>query len=187
MPHYTRQGDDGTTTLFGGGRVPKHHPQPETFGAVDEASSALGLARALAEAPKTNAFVKELQQRLYLIMAELAVAEGKEIPEAFVTTATDVDRLEAIAAELEAEAPPPTEFVIPGETPAGGALDVARTVMRRAEREASRLQESGHALNPEILRYLNRASSVLYDLARYEEQNAGRAAPRATRQGTVDA
>jgi len=187
MPHYTRQGDDGSTTLFGGGHVPKHHPQPETFGAVDEATSALGLARALSTAPKTNEFVKEMQQRLYLVMAELAVAVGKDIPTEFVTTAADVERLETIAAELEAEAPPPPEFVIPGETPAGGALDVARTVMRRAEREASRLRESGHDFNPEILRYLNRASSVLYDLARYEEHNAGRAAPRATRQGTVEA
>ncbi len=186
MPHYTRQGDDGTTTLFGGGRVPKHHPQPETLGAIDEASSALGLARALAAAPKTNAFVKELQQRLYLIMAELAVTEGKDIPQEFVTTAAATDRLEAIAAELEDAVPPPAAFVIPGETPAAGALDLARTAVRRAERQVSRLRDSGHAVNPAILRYLNRASSVLYDLARYEEHHAGQAAPRATRQGTVD-
>lgn len=186
MPHYTRQGDDGTTTLFGGGRVPKHHPQTETLGAIDEASSAVGLARALAVAPKTNAFVKELQQRLYLIMAELAVTEGKDVPQEFVTTAAATDRLEAIAAELEDAVPPPTAFVIPGETPAAGALDLARTVVRRAERQVSRLRDSGHAVNPAILRYLNRASSVLYDLARYEEHHAGQAAPRATRQGTVD-
>ena len=187
MPHYTRQGDDGSTTLFGGSRVPKHHPQPETFGAIDEASSALGLARALAEAPKTNAFVKELQHRLYLIMAELAVAADKEPPPEFGTTAADVERLEAIAEELEADAPPPKEFVLPGETPAGGALDLARTIIRRAEREASRLRDAGHPVNPETMRYLNRASSVLYDLARYEEHHAGRAAPRATRRGAVDA
>ncbi|MCY3887090.1 MAG: cob(I)yrinic acid a,c-diamide adenosyltransferase [Chloroflexi bacterium] len=186
MPHYTRQGDDGTTTLFGGGRVPKHHPQPETLGAIDEASSALGLARALAAAPKTNAFVKELQQRLYLIMAELAVTEGKDVPQEFVTTAAATERLEAIAAELEDAVPPPAAFVIPGETPAAGAFDLARTVVRRAERQVSRLRDSGHAVDPAILRYLNRASSVLYDLARYEEHHAGQAAPRATRQGTVD-
>lgn len=186
MPHYTRKGDDGNTTLFGGGRVAKHHPQPETFGAIDEASSVLGLARALAAAPKTNAFVQEIQQRLYLIMAELAVAEGKDVPQEFITTADATDRLEAIAAELETEVPPPAAFVIPGETPAAGALDVARTVVRRAEREVSRLRDSGYVVNPAILRYLNRASSVLYDLARYEEHTAGRAAPRATRQGTVD-
>ena len=187
MPHYTRRGDDGTTTLYGGERVPKHHPQPECYGAVDEASSALGFARALAVAPKTNAFAKEIQQQLYLIMAELAVAPGKATPPEFVTTARQVERLEEMAAEIEAEVPPPKGFILPGETPAGGALDLARTITRRAEREATRLEASGHPLNPEILRYLNRTSSVLYDLARYEEHYAGRAAPRATRRGAVDA
>lgn len=183
MPHFTRRGDDGSTSLYGGDRVPKHDQQPEAYGAVDEATSALGLARALATAPKTNALAQEIQQRLYLIMAELAVAPGGPVPADFVTGATEVERLEAMAAELELEAPPPKEFVIPGETPAGGALDLARTVTRRAEREVSRLGAGGHALNPDLLRYLNRASSVLYDLARYEEHYAGRSAPRATREG----
>ncbi len=182
MPHYTRAGDDGRTTLYGPGRVPKHHPQPETFGAVDEASSALGLARALAGAPKTDAIVRELQQRFYLIMAELAVVAGEPVPPEFVTTRAHVDRLEAVAAELEAEAPAPAQFVLPGATAAGGALDLARSITRRAEREASRLRADGHPLNPEVLRYLNRASSVIYDLARYEEHRAGAAAPRLTRE-----
>ena len=184
MPHYTRSGDDGRTSLFGGTRVPKHDQQPETFGAVDEASSALGFARALAQAPKSAGMLKEIQQRLYLIMAELAVAPSKPIPEEFVTAKAHVARLEEMADELEAEAPPPKQFVLPGETAASGALDMGRTIIRRAEREASRLAAEGFPLNPETLRYLNRASSVLYDLARYEEQHAGRSAPRATREGT---
>ncbi|PZC48334.1 MAG: cob(I)alamin adenosyltransferase [Chloroflexi bacterium] len=187
MPHYTAAGDDGTTTLYGPGRVPKHHQQPETFGAVDEASSALGLARALAQAPRSDQIARAMQERLYLIMAELAVVVGEPIPDAFVTTPEHVSALETIAAELEAEVPAPKQFVLPGATPAGGALDLARTIMRRAEREASRLRAGGHPLNPEILRYLNRASSVLYDLARYEEHHAGREAPRATRHGVQDA
>jgi cob(I)alamin adenosyltransferase len=183
MPHYTRAGDDGSTTLYGPGRVPKHHQQPETFGAVDEATSALGLARSLAQAPRSDGIATALQERFYLIMAELAVVAGQEIPPAFVTSAEHVAQLEAVAAELEAEAPAPTQFVLPGATPGSGALDLARSITRRAEREASRLAAEGHPLNPEILRYLNRASSVLYDLARYEELHAGRAAPRATRKG----
>ena len=187
MPHYTAAGDDGSTTLYGPGRVPKHHQQPETFGAVDEATSALGLARALAQAPRTDAVARGVQERLYLIMAEIAVVAGEPIPEAFVTTAEHVSALEAIAAELEAEAPAPTQFVLPGATAAGGALDLTRSIIRRAEREASRLRDGGHPLNPEILRYLNRASAVLYDLARYEEHHAGRSAPRATRHGVEDA
>lgn len=186
MPHYTRHGDDGTTALYGGKRVPKHHPQPETYGAVDEAASALGLARALAVAPKTDTLVKEIQHRLYLLMGELAVAADDPVPPEFVTTAAHIERLEAMAEELEAEVPPPKAFVLPGETPAGGALDLARSIIRRAERQAIRLQDSGHALNPEVVRYLNRASSVLYDLARYEEHQAGRAPLRATRRGPVE-
>ena len=186
MPHYTAAGDDGTTTLYGPGRVPKHHQQTETFGAVDEATSALGLARALSQAPRTDAVARAMQERLYLVMAELAVVAGEPIPEAFVTTAEHVSALEEIAAELEAEAPAPTQFVLPGATAAGGALDLTRGIIRRAEREASRLRDGGHPLNPEVLRYLNRASSVLYDLARYEEHHAGRSAPRATRHGVQD-
>jgi cob(I)alamin adenosyltransferase len=177
--HYTGAGDDGTTTLWGGGRVPKHHPQPETYGAVDEATSALGLARALATAPRTDPVAQELQRHFYRIMAELAVAPGKPVPDEFVTTAEHITRLEAIIAELEADAPPPKEFVLPGGTPASGALDLARTIIRRAEREASRLRETGYALNPELMRYLNRSSSALYSLARYEEQRAGHASPLA--------
>lgn len=187
MPHYTAAGDDGTTTLYGPGRVPKHHQQPQTFGAVDEATSALGLARALSQGPRTDEISRTLQEHLYLIMAELAVVAGEPIPEAFVTTAQHVAALEAIAAELEEEVEPPQAFVLPGASAAGGALDLARTIVRRAEREASRLRAQGHPLNPQILRYLNRASSVLYDLARYEEHHAGRTAPRATRRGARDA
>lgn len=184
MPHYTRSGDDGFTTLYGGGRVPKHHPQPETYGAVDEATSALGLARALAQSPRSDELIQEIQQQLYLLMAELSVAADKPVPPEFVTTPAHVERLEEMAAELEAAAPAPTTFVLPGATPASGALDLARAITRRAEREASRLQAGGHPLNPEVLRYLNRTSSVLYDLARFEEHEAGRSAPRATRDGT---
>ena len=183
MPHYTRKGDAGDTGLWGGERVPKHHQQPETLGAIDEASSALGMARALAIGPQTNAWIQEMQQRLYLLMAEVAVAAGKPVPEDFRTQAVHVDALEAIAAAIEAEVPPPTQFVLPGETVAAGALDLARTIIRRAEREASRLQADGYPLNPEVLRYLNRASSVIFDLARVDERRAGRRAPRAARRG----
>ncbi len=183
MPHYTRTGDEGDTGLWGGVRVPKHHQQPETLGAIDEATSALGLGRALAVGPRTDGMVRGMQQRLYLVMAELSVAAGKPVPDDFVTRAAHVEELEQWAEALEAEAPPLKQFVLPGATPAAAALDLARTIMRRAEREASRLAADGYPLNPEIRRYLNRASSVLFDLARYEEQMAGRDAPRATRRG----
>ena len=173
MPHYTRSGDDGSTTLWGGGRISKDHPQPEAYGAIDEASAALGLGRALSSDPRTREIAIEIQRRLYLIMAELAVAPGKEIPSDFVTTDADVDQLEGWAAELERLAPPPNEFVLPGGSPGSAALDLARTTVRRAERETVRLRGHGHLVNEDTIRYLNRASSVLFDLARYEEQQSG--------------
>ncbi len=173
MPHYTRSGDDGSTTLWGGGRIPKDHPQPEAYGAIDEASSALGLGRALSTDPRTREIAIEIQRRLYLIMAELAVAAGKLVPDDFRTGADDIDELEAFAAELERLAPPPTEFVLPGGSAGSAALDLARTTIRRAERETVRLRRHGHPVNEHTIRYLNRASSVLFDLARYEEQQSG--------------
>ncbi|MDE2986940.1 MAG: cob(I)yrinic acid a,c-diamide adenosyltransferase [Chloroflexota bacterium] len=173
MPHYTRSGDDGSTTLWGGGRIAKDHPQPEAYGAIDEASAALGLGRALSRDSRTREIAIEIQRRLYLIMAELAVAPEKPIPEDFTTQVDDVDQLEAWAEELERLAPPPNEFVLPGGSPGSAALDLARTTIRRAEREVVRLRGHGHPVNEETIRYLNRASSVLFDLARYEEQQAG--------------
>ncbi len=177
MPHYTGTGDDGETTLWGGARVPKHHPQPETYGALDEATSALGLARALSTAPRTDGVAQELQQHFYRLMAELAVASGKPVPEQFVTNEEHVAAIEAVIETLESEAPPPTEFVLPGGSAAGGAIDLARAITRRAEREASRLRASGYELNPQVMRLLNRASALLYSLARYEEHAGGSDAP----------
>ena len=179
MPHYTRSGDDGNTTLYGGGRVPKHDQQPETYGAIDEATSAFGLARALAQNNRTKSIIEEIQRHLYLVMAELATAPETTIDPRYITTAEHIDHLEAIAAELEAEAPVAKAFVLPGETPAAAALDLARATVRRAERETSRLKAAGHPLNPEVLRYLNRTSSIAFNLARYEEHMAGRDARQA--------
>ena len=173
MPHYTRSGDDGSTTLWGGGRIPKDHPQPEAYGAIDEASSALGLGRALSTDTRTQDIAIGMQRRLYLIMAELAVAPGKPVPDDFVTRDEDIDQIERWAAELEELAPPPNEFVLPGGSPGSAALDLARTTIRRAERETVRLRGHGHPVSENTIRYLNRASSVLFDLARYEEQQAG--------------
>lgn len=179
MPHYTGAGDGGETSLWGGGRIPKHHPQPEAFGAIDEATSALGLARSLAEGVRTAEIALSMQQRLYLIMAELAVAAGRPVPGEFATAEAEVEELERWAAELEELVAPPGEFVIPGGSPGSAALHLARTIVRRAERDTVRLRDGGTEVNPQTLRYLNRASSVLFDLARYEEAEAGAAAVRA--------
>ncbi len=186
MPHYTRSGDDGDTSLYGGGRVPKHHQQPECFGAVDEATSAFGLARALSTANRTKLIIEKIQRGLYRIMAELAMAPDKSIDKKLVTTKEHVEELEAIAEELEREIPSYNQFVLPGEKPDAAALDLARSTIRRAERESSRLKSTGYEINPELLRYLNRTSSVAYDLARYEAQVSGATSTPAT-ENTPDA
>jgi cob(I)alamin adenosyltransferase len=165
-------GDDGSTGLLGGGRIAKDDLRIETYGTVDEASSALGLAKALSADTRVKALVEGLQEGLYRLGSELATspdAEGR-----FVTTsAEDVSGLDRVMAELEAEAPMPDAFVLPGTTPASGALDLARAVVRRAERRCVSLVREGGISNLQVQRYLNRMGLLLFVLARYEEARAG--------------
>jgi cob(I)alamin adenosyltransferase len=175
MLELTGGGDDGSTGLLGGGRVPKDNARVEAYGTVDEASSAIGLAKALSNDARVKAICEELQRGLYAIGAELGTSpdSGK----AFATmTAAGVERLEELTAELEREVTMPDQFVLPGSTPASGALDLARTVTRRAERRCVTLARAGGIPNPEVKRWLNRLSLLLFVLARYEEGRAGRAA-----------
>ena len=166
-------GDDGTTGLLGGGRAPKDDARIEAFGTVDEASSALGLARSLTPHARVNLICEELQRGLYEIGAELGTnpRSGK----AFVTTRPQqVKRLEDLILELESEVSMPEGFVLPGATPASAALDVARAVTRRAERRCVTLERTGGLQNPEVRRWLNRLSLLLFVLGRYEEGLTGR-------------
>jgi cob(I)alamin adenosyltransferase len=173
-------GDDGTTGLLGGGRALKDDPRIEAFGTVDEASSALGLARALSPHERVNAICQELQRGLYSVGAELGTKP--EAGKAFVTTgAAEVKRLEELIRELEDEATMPDGFILPGATPAAAALDVARAITRRAERRCLTLERSGGLGNAHVRRWLNRLSLLIFVLARYEENLAGRRAPAARR------
>jgi cob(I)alamin adenosyltransferase len=175
MLELTGGGDDGSTGLLGGGRVAKDDARVEAYGTVDEASSALGLAKALSNDARVKTICEELQRGLYAIGAELGTSP--EAPKAFATmTAGDVGRLEELTAELEREVTMPDQFVLPGSTPGSGALDLARTVTRRAERRCVTLARAGGMTNPEVKRWLNRLSLLLFVLARYEESRAGRAA-----------
>lgn len=172
MKHYTRTGDDGYTSLLGAGRVPKYAPQPEAFGTLDELNSALGLARATARAERSRELILALQRRLYHLMAELAATP--ETADRFgKTTSDDVAELERQTDELAAAIQLPQEFIIPGDTLPGAALDLARTIARRAERLVARMLHQGELGNAEILRYLNRLSSLLFVLARHEDTVAG--------------
>ncbi len=169
----TGGGDTGYTSLLGDQRVPKYDPRPETFGTVDEATSALGLARALTTDPKAQAVILQTQQDLYTLMAELATPPENRDKVGVRITDERVRWLEDIENELKAEVTIPNKFIIPGDSPDGAALDLARTVIRRAERMTARLAHDGALGESHALRYLNRLSDLIFILARYLEAKGG--------------
>ena len=169
----TGTGDTGYTSLLGDQRVPKYDPRPEAFGTVDEATSALGLARALTGDARVSEVILGMQRDLYLLMAELATPPENQAAVGIAVSTEMVSQLESTEVELKAEVEIPNKFVIPGDSPDGAALDVARTVIRRAERMAARLLHEGVITNGEVVRYLNRLSDVVFILARYVEAKGG--------------
>lgn len=169
---YTRRGDDGTTGQLGQGRLPKYHPKVETLGTLDEASAALGLARSACKAPQSTAMLMEAQRDLYAIMAE--VAATPENAGRFQEAGPERVRwLETQIEAVTALAPAPKEFILPGDSAAGAALSLARTIVRRAERRLAELVDKSEAENPVLLQYLNRLSSLCFALELLENQEAG--------------
>lgn len=169
---YTRGGDQGYTGLLGEGRVPKEDLRMEALGAIDEAGAALGLARAHARSAETPALILQVQRDLYGLMGELAATP--EVAEHF--RAIDEQRvawLESQTDAITAQVEIPREFIVPGDTVQGAYLDLARTVVRRAERRVSDLFHRGDIQNPELLRYLNRLSSLCFVLEIREHGAAG--------------
>ena len=175
MKIYTRKGDDGTTGLWYGGRVPKFHGRPEAYGSVDEAASALGLARSAAErGGELYADILRVQNELFVAGAELATApEAAGRLEAGVSKVTGgmVDRLEADIDRYMDRVDLPPKFVIPGGTELSARLDVARTAVRRAERRVAALKEAGDLADATVLTYLNRLSDALFAMARFADES----------------
>lgn len=176
MKVYTRGGDRGETSLFGGRRVRKDDLRVEAYGAVDELNAALGVAGAAIDAPDLRQVLERLQRDLFNLGAELATpdvaeraARGKPPPR---VRRADIEALEALIDRLDAELEPLRSFVLPGGAPAAAALHAARTVCRRAERESVRLA-AVEALAPELLGYLNRLSDLLFVMARVANRRAG--------------
>jgi cob(I)alamin adenosyltransferase len=171
---YTRHGDQGRTRLATGAAVSKSDARVEAYGAVDEANACLGLVRLhTADDPGLDAMLGRIQNELFDLGADLATPAGdKPGPAALRILDSQVERLEAEIDALNAELPELTSFVLPGGTPAAAALHLARTVCRRAEREAVRLAEAGEPVGPPALRYLNRLSDFLFVAARHA--NGGR-------------
>jgi cob(I)alamin adenosyltransferase len=168
---YTGLGDDGTTDLLGA-RVAKDDPRVDALGSLDEATSAIGLARSLATNDRLHEDLITVQRDLYQIMAELAFTPELR-PAAYEFAQDRVDWLGVETDDLAASVNLPREFILPGESTPGAALDVARTVTRRGERKVVALGHAGHVVNPAILGYLNRLSSLLFIAARAEDRAAG--------------
>jgi cob(I)alamin adenosyltransferase len=172
MRIYTRRGDDGTTGLLYGGRVPKDSALPRAYGAVDEAQATIGLVRAEA-APdgELHRIVTHIARDLWVLMAELATNPEQRArlePGTSEVTAGMVAWLEEQIDGISEEFSPPTQFVVPGQTRLAALLDVARTVVRRAEREAL----GAVAGASQVVTYLNRLSDLLWVLARWSEDES---------------
>ena len=196
----TTRGDDGTTgLLFGGARIAKDDPRTEAYGTIDEAVAALGVARANLGVKRRIGtlpaglgglaqLILRLQRELFVVGAELAtnpdawdrLEDGKTR-----VSATMVADLEHDLVELERHIEMPREFVVPGETPTSAALELARTVLRRAERRAVALQREGLVPGPNLLPYLNRLADLVWVLARAAERAESRAAMPARKPGAA--
>jgi cob(I)alamin adenosyltransferase len=169
---YTRTGDAGETSLFDGTRVRKDDARVEAYGDVDELNAWIGLARAVDSNRSLDPVLHEIQRDIFALGAQLADPADRiasRLTRAALTDA-DVSRLETLIDQLEAELPPLRRFILAGGTPAASALHVARTVCRRAERRIVALEP---AVEPVLLRYVNRLSDLLFVLARIVNHRAG--------------
>ena len=164
---YTRTGDGGHTSLFGGARVSKDDPRVRAYGTIDELNAVLGLARAAGSDREIDGVLERLQHHLFDLGAELATPAAASAAGSHVVrvSADQVAGLEQEIDRFEDRLPPLRQFVLPGGTPGAAALHHARTVARRAEREIVQLTAL-EPLNPELLKYVNRLSDLLFVLAR---------------------
>jgi cob(I)alamin adenosyltransferase len=184
---YTRAGDKGETGLLSGERIDKADPRVEAYGTVDELGTTLGVAKIHASERTAN-YIHDIQQKLFLINAELAtnhetLAADDPLRNMKTVTADDVEFLEKIADELSEELPLLTNFVIPGGTKAAAFLHVCRTVCRRAERRIVDYARN-QPVNEELIRYINRLSDLLFVMSRYENLEEGDGDQIISRDGT---
>lgn len=166
-PFYTGRGDSGKTGFLGEGRISKSSTRIEAVGSVDEASAALGLARAMTESESVQEIILQVQKQLYLLMSELS-ADSKTADQFDRINQGEVDWLEEHILKLEKTVTMPREFILPGQSPASAALAVARTIVRRAERRAIALFEMEGFKKEVLIVYLNRLSSLVFILEIYE-------------------
>jgi cob(I)alamin adenosyltransferase len=178
MSSFNKKGDGGTTSLLFGHRVPKHSPRPEAYGVLDEANSALGLARALVSDADLKNNISGIQEDIFLMGAELASLPDEISKLKSRISEEHTHRLEVLLEKYESSAEMPSAFISPGGTAGAAALDLARSIIRRAERRIAKLFDEGEVINPELLRYCNRLADLLFTLARYEESTESETDPK---------
>ena len=172
MKIYTRTGDTGETSLFGGGRVPKHHLRVEAYGAIDEVNSLLGLARAAGPSQQGDQWLEKVQNQLFHLGSDLATPLDAKTDWVARVTEQDIAWLESTIDRMSATLAPLRNFILPGGTQAAAQLQVGRAVCRRAERLIALLSE-GEEISELALPYVNRLSDWLFTLARHENLQAG--------------
>jgi cob(I)alamin adenosyltransferase len=171
-PFYTRTGDEGDTGLLGEGRVPKDHDRIEALGALDEATAAIGVARAASRSDHTRPILIAVQRDLYGLMAEVGATKENAAKFRMINDQRVQwleDQIDIVSALVEV----PKEFILPGDTEQGAALDLARTIVRRAERRVVALYLDDELENIFLIRYLNRLSSLCFMLELLENKTAG--------------
>ncbi len=167
---FSKKGDGGETSLLGGQRVPKFDPRPDTYGTLDEASSVLGVARAMTKNGRVKDILLAVQKDLLTLGAELSTLPDELSRLTLRIGEGEVRRIENLIDDLQREITLKNEFIYPGESASSAQIDVGRTVIRRAERKAARLKQDKLIANDFIHQYLNRLADMLFTLARYEEQ-----------------
>ena len=167
---FSKKGDGGETSLLGGQRVPKFDPRPDTYGTLDEASSVLGVARAMTKNGRVKDILLSVQKDLLTLGAELSTFPDELSRLTLRIGEGEVRRIENLIDDLQQEVTLKNEFIYPGESASSAQIDVGRTVIRRAERKAARLKQDKLIANDFIHQYLNRLADMLFTLARYEEQ-----------------
>lgn len=176
MKIYTKTGDSGTTSLFGGTRVPKHHIRIQSYGTVDELNAWIGMLHDQSEDSERNQTLRHIQDRLFTMGAQLATEPDKKgsprtsrLPE---IQGSDIQKLEAAMDRMNRDLPEMTHFILPGGHPVVSSCHIARTVCRRAERMTTLLDENS-PVSPLILKYLNRLSDYLFVLSRKWSSDLG--------------
>lgn len=171
MKIYTKKGDKGSTSLFGGTSIKKSSMRIHAYGTVDELNSVLGIVLTHPVSDEGETILKELQNQLFVLGADLATLPSKKTKINRIGS-KEIQKLEQWIDDLDEQLPALTSFILPGGAPAGAALHLARTVCRRAERYTVALKKE-ESISEETIIYLNRLSDLLFVMARYENRHAG--------------